>query len=88
MVAKFTRTITHTTALVKAIDKDTYDVFERKIALPEYFDNCDKALKACQKIMYAENKNIAVLNVIALEQNSGKYEMSLDTFLKYATKVD
>lgn len=88
MVAKFTRTLSTTTAIVKFIDKDTLYVGEKNMVLPDYTDNCDKALKICQKIQYAEDPKVVILNVIGLTQNTAKYEMTLDTFLKYATKVE
>ena len=88
MAAKFTRTITYTTAHVKAIDKKTLDVIDMQIPLPDYYEDCDKALKPCQKIAYANNPDVVVLNVVGLVQNTNKYEMTLDTFLKYATKIE
>lgn len=88
MVAKFSRTVAHTTALVKVIDKANYTVFEREIPLAEYVEDKDKALKACQKILYAENPNVVILDLITLEHEKAKYTMTLDTFLKYATKED
>lgn len=87
MAAKFTRTITTTTAIVKYIDKEKLEVGEKKIVLPVYYSDCDIALKACQKIQYAENPDIVILNVVGLQQDEAKYEMTLDTFLKYATKI-
>lgn len=88
MAAKFTRTIVSTTALAKAIDKKTLEVSEIKIPLPDAYDDCDKALKACQKIVYAENPNVIVLNVVSLEQHNAKYEMDLATFLAHASLVE
>ena len=88
MVAKFTRTITHTTAVVKVIDKDTYNLEEIRVPLGDYFTDKAKAVKAVQKKLYAERPNTVVVAMLDLVQESGKYEMTLDTFLKYATKVE
>lgn len=88
MVAKFTRTIAHSTARVKVIDKATYAVEEKTIVLPEYTEDKDKALKACQKILYDENPNVVVLDLLDLTHENAKYTMPLDVFLKYATKVE
>lgn len=87
-VAKITRTVTHTTAIVKAVQRDTLEGVNIRIPLGEYVTAEDKILKLAQKYMQKNLSDYVLVNVMDVEHSATKYSMDLNMFLELATPVE
>ncbi len=87
MAAKFSRTVSFTR--VKYVKTVVENGEAKLIAMPDaVFDGAITDRDKVESLMRRKfGKNMAI-TIVSIEYESGKYEMSLEEFIRHATKVD
>lgn len=78
----FTRTISSTTIKVKAIDNETFEVFDTECTIPSIVTDEAKLLKIAKKNI--ETSTVTVVTVTGTVTKEAKYGMTLADFLANA----
>lgn len=80
------RTFNGTKAVAKVVDVEKETVEQREFTSPVAIEDETKLLKFIKKAY--ETDTLKILSIVSTESFEDVYEISIEDFLKYATKVE